>query len=97
MSFQLECPNCGCRPVWEFHYGGPTRSRPAADAQLTDRQWAEYLYSRENVAGEQTEWWYHRSACKLWFQAKRSTVTNVVVETKRVGSTSVAGGGGSGG
>ena len=92
MSFQLECPNCGCRPVWEFHYGGPTRSRPAADAQVTEREWAEYLYNRPNVAGEQTEWWYHRSACKLWFQAKRNTVNNVVLGTMRAGAAPAEGG-----
>src|SRR5690349_17705917 len=65
MSFQIDCPNCGCRPVWEYHYGGTPRKRP--DGSATERQWAEYLYNRPNISGEQTEWWYHRSACKLWF------------------------------
>ena len=81
MSFQIECPNCGVRPVWEFHYGGPPRERPGAAA--TDREWAEYLYNRPNLRGEQTEWWSHRSACKLWFIVRRNTATNQVLETRR--------------
>ena len=81
MSFQITCPNCGVRPVWEFHYGGPARPRPTGE--LTDRQWAEYLYNRPNVAGEATEWWYHRSACKLWFHVRRDTRNNRVLDTKR--------------
>ena len=81
MSFQIDCPNCGTRPVCEFHFGGAPRSRPEPDAG--DRAWAAYLYDRENLRGEQWEWWYHRSACKLWFQARRNTQTNEVLETRR--------------
>lgn len=81
MSFQIDCPNCGTRPVWEFHYSGPVRKRP--DAEATERQWAEYLYNRPNTCGEQTEWWYHRSACKLWFVVRRDTRTNQVLESMR--------------
>ena len=90
MSFQIDCPNCGARPVWEFHYGGPQRGRPAPDA--TERVWAEYLYNRPNVCGEETEWWYHRSACKLWFLARRDTKSNQVKETMRYQPQEAAGG-----
>ncbi len=85
MSFQIECPNCGRRSVWEFHYGGPSKSRPAPDADV--RQWTAYLYDKPNIAGEQTEWWYHRSACKLWFIVRRDTRTNQVIETNRFEET----------
>ena len=93
MSFQLDCPNCGARPVWEFHYGGASRKRPeATDQAVTDRQWAEYLYNRPNICGEETEWWYHRSACKLWFLARRDTRTNQVLETRPFVPQEAAGG-----
>lgn len=83
MSFQLDCPNCGVRPVWEFHFAGPSRKRPdPGDAAISERQWAEYLYNRPNTCGQQTEWWYHRSACKTWFLAHRDTRTNEVLETR---------------
>ncbi len=81
MSFQIECPNCGVRPVWEFNYGGPSRVRP--DPSVGEREWAEYLYNRPNVCGEQTESWHHRSACKLWFVVRRDTRNNQVLETRR--------------
>lgn len=92
MSFQLDCPNCGRRAVWEFHYGGPVRQRPAAAAELSDRQWAEYLYNRPNVAGDDTEWWYHRSACKQWFQVRRNTVSNEVLGTVNPSAAQPSGG-----
>lgn len=79
MSFQIDCPNCGRRPVWEFHYGGAVRQRP--DLTASDRAWSEYLYNRANICGEETEWWFHRSACKLWFTARRDTRNNHVIET----------------
>src|SRR6476646_3517562 len=85
MSFQVECPNCGVRPVWEYHYGGPSKTRPKPDADV--RTWSAYLYAKPNLAGEQTEWWYHRSACKLWFIVRRDTRTNQVLETSRFAPT----------
>lgn len=81
MSFQIDCPNCGTRPVWEFHFGGPPRSRPGAEADCG--QWAAYLYDRSNMRGIQWEWWYHRAACKLWFLVRRDTQNNQVFESKR--------------
>jgi sarcosine oxidase, subunit delta len=83
MSFQIDCPNCGIRPVWEFHFGGPVRQRPGPD--VSDREWTAYLYDRPTTCGEQAEWWYHRSACKLWFGARRETRHNQVLESMRPG------------
>ncbi len=81
MSFQINCPNCGRRPVWELHYGGPVLSRPETDA---DREtWTAYLYNRANLCGVQREWWYHRSGCKCWFVVDRDTQTHEVVTARR--------------
>ena len=76
MSFQIECPECGCRPVGEFHFGGAVRERPEPAAG--DHVWAEYVYTRPNIAGVQREWWFHRAACKQWFIASRDTRSNVM-------------------
>ena len=79
MSFLLSCPNCGARPVDEYSFGGEFQVRPATgDA---DAVWAHYLYARKNVAGPQTEWWYHRLGCGRWFLADRDTRTNEVRRT----------------
>jgi sarcosine oxidase subunit delta len=78
MTFLLPCPSCGPREALEFSYGGEVREAPAAgDAQAL----ARYLYVRENRAGPQREWWYHRDGCRRWFVATRDTRTNEVLET----------------
>ncbi len=81
MSFLLPCPNCGPRDVNEFAYAGELTSRPRSEP--TFRELTSYLYFRQNVAGLQREWWYHRFGCRSWFQAERDTRTNEVVKTER--------------
>jgi sarcosine oxidase subunit delta len=75
MSFLLDCPYCGRRPVTEFGYGGETAER-GDDGSL-----AGELYLRENVSGVQRESWYHRFGCERWFVAERDTRTNAVLAT----------------
>jgi sarcosine oxidase subunit delta len=79
VSFQIPCPHCGLRSVYEFRFGGEVRQRPNPDTP--EAAWIEYIYSRANEAGVQKEWWYHRSGCRQWFQAVRDTLTNEVQET----------------
>jgi heterotetrameric sarcosine oxidase delta subunit len=79
MSFLLECPNCGPRDVNEFKFQGEVTRRPRGKPTLAEL--TEYVYLRENVAGVQREWWYHRGGCAIWFVAERDTVTNRVVST----------------
>jgi len=81
MSFQITCPNCGVRPVWEFHYAGPVAVRPDSNADA--REWTAYLYDKPNIRGMQTEWWIHRSACKAWMIVERDTNTNTVHSVRR--------------
>jgi sarcosine oxidase subunit delta len=76
MSFVLTCPNCGPREVTDFAYGGEVNVRSAQSGSF--REVCEYNYLRQNVAGVQQEWWYHRSGCRAWFLAQRDTQTNVV-------------------
>lgn len=77
----LTCPNCGPRNASEFRYGGELNPRPKDPSQVSDADWARYLYLRDNKRGLQAEWWYHRSGCGLWFVAERHTDTNDVVKT----------------
>lgn len=76
MSFLVPCPNCGPRRVDEFSFGGEYQQRPGPD--VSDLAWGHYLYGRKNVAGVQTEWWYHRHGCEHWFLAERDTRSNAV-------------------
>ncbi len=77
----LDCPNCGPRNVSEFRYGGEVNPRLRDPGTTAADAWTDYLYMRANVSGEQTEWWYHRNGCGLWFLAERNTLTNVVRRT----------------
>jgi sarcosine oxidase subunit delta len=79
MSFLLRCPNCGERSVYEFRFGGEVKQRPALDAPAAE--WVDYRFNRVNVAGPQTEWWFHRSGCREWLKAVRNTVSNEVLRT----------------
>ncbi len=78
MSFLLSCPNCGEREVTDFSFGGEVVPRPST--KPSERDLNTYNYFRRNVAGVQREWWYHRSGCRAWFQARRDTRTNEVLE-----------------
>ncbi|HXN22788.1 MAG TPA: sarcosine oxidase subunit delta [Candidatus Dormibacteraeota bacterium] len=79
MSFLIPCPNCGRRSVYEFRFGGEVQQALAADASVAD--WINYRFNRLNVAGMQTEWWFHRSGCRQWLKAVRNTISNEVVES----------------
>jgi heterotetrameric sarcosine oxidase delta subunit len=82
MPFLLTCPNCGPREVTEFVAGGEVVERPAARPE-TRRELSAYLYFRDNVAGEQREWWFHSAGCGRWLVATRDTTTGVVLESVR--------------
>jgi heterotetrameric sarcosine oxidase delta subunit len=78
MSFLLDCPHCGLRPVTEFGYGGElATAEPSGKKSL-----AAELYLRDNVAGVQRESWFHRFGCEHWFVAERDTHTNAVLATR---------------
>jgi len=77
----LTCPNCGPRNVNEFRFGGETNPRPKDPSAVSEVEWSDYLYMRQNAMGVETEWWYHRAGCSLWFLAERNTHTNQVLKT----------------
>ncbi|MBI4530400.1 MAG: sarcosine oxidase subunit delta [Candidatus Latescibacteria bacterium] len=79
MSFTIQCPNCGPRSVYEFRFGGEVHGRPSQTAP--SQEWAQYSYMRQNTAGPQREWWFHRFGCRKWFLVVRDATTNVVQET----------------
>jgi heterotetrameric sarcosine oxidase delta subunit len=79
LGFLISCPNCGGRSIYEFHFGGEFLKRPNKNA--SEKEWYDYVYGRDNIAGETTEWWYHRFGCKRWFLAVRDTRKNVVLRT----------------
>lgn len=76
----LSCPWCGPRDETEFHYGGQAHvPYPAAPEVLTDKDWAECLFYRENPKGPFAERWAHSGGCRRWFNVVRDTATYEVL------------------
>jgi len=77
----INCPNCGARNAQEFRYGGEYNPRPEKPFEITDPEWVDYVYMRDNRRGVQKEWWHHRAGCGVWFLAERHTGTNEISKT----------------
>lgn len=83
----ITCPWCGPRDETEYHYGGQAHvPYPATPADLDDRQWAEYVFYRDNPKGPFAERWAHSHGCRRWFNVLRDTVTYEVLAVYRPGA-----------
>jgi len=66
--FIIKCPFCGERDQSEFSSGGEAHIiRPKQPTELSDDEWAEYLFMRKNIKGIQFERWNHSHGCRKWF------------------------------
>ena len=84
----IPCPNCGPRDETEYHYGGQAHvAYPENPAELTDREWAEYLFYRDNTKGAFAERWLHSTGCRQWFNMLRDTVTYDIQAIYPMGAT----------
>jgi sarcosine oxidase subunit delta len=87
----INCPYCGPRPELEFAYGGQAHlARPAQPGQLSDTDWAGYLYLRTNTRGVHAERWRHIRGCARYFNALRDTRTDRFLATYRTGEPAPA-------
>ncbi len=83
----INCPYCGPREQHEFSYGGEAHiARPTNSAELSDAQWAEYVFMRTNTKGVFAERWCHTAGCRKWFNALRNTATDTILTTYRMGT-----------
>ncbi|MCU6481032.1 sarcosine oxidase subunit delta [Arthrobacter silviterrae] len=88
----FSCPNCGPRNETEFHYGGQAHvAYPEHPEELSDRQWAEYLFYRQNTKGLFAERWVHSTGCRKWFNMVRDTVSYDIKAVYRMGEQPPAG------
>lgn len=79
---RIECPYCGLRDQTEFRYGGEaSRTRPEVPDSTTDREWADYLFYRDNPKGPLQERWVHSYGCGQWFVVLRDTLTHEMSRT----------------
>jgi heterotetrameric sarcosine oxidase delta subunit len=70
----VRCPWCGERDVVEFSYGGQAGvAYPADPAEVSDQQWSQFLFVRDNPKGVWRERWVHTHGCRRWFELERDT------------------------
>ena len=82
----IRCPWCGERDEIEFRYGGQAGiSYPADPDSLSDDEWADYLFMRDNPKGDFVERWVHTAGCRRWFNLVRNTVTHEIRAVHRIG------------
>lgn len=78
----IDCPHCGVRPEGEFTYGGQAHvPYPEDPHALSDEEWAQYLFYRDNPKGTFRERWVHSAGCRKWFNAVRDTRTYDITST----------------
>ena len=85
-------PLLGPRDSSEFIYLGDASllNRPAwkgedASQERTDQaiqQYHDYLYLRDNNAGEHRELWYHEQGDRSWLVVTRNTITHEIIKVE---------------
>ena len=76
MAYQITCPVCGARDVYEFRFGGEDRGKKPFDDVATPEAWYAYIHLRTNASAPQKEWWFHRDGCRTWFTIWRDPTIN---------------------
>ena len=75
----MNCPLNGPRNISEFICFGEVSTMPKPN-EVSDDEWADFIWMSNNTAGVVQEWWCH-TATAYWFIAERNTVTDEIVKT----------------
>lgn len=76
----IEHPLLGPRDAQEFVYLGDATliDRPDWQAENAAGAFHDYVYLRDNPAGEHRELWYHEQGDRSWLVVTRNTVTHEI-------------------
>lgn len=77
-------PLLGPRDAQEFVYLGDANliNRPDGLSEGAADAFYEYLYLRDNPAGEHRELWYHEQGDRSWLVVTRNTVTHEILSVE---------------
>ena len=82
----IPCPFCGPREESEFSYGHEAHiARPKNPEKLSDADWAQYLFMKDNTKGLLLERWAHVHGCGRWFNVARDTVSYRILAAYKMG------------
>ncbi|MDI9349798.1 MAG: sarcosine oxidase subunit delta [Candidatus Symbiobacter sp.] len=80
---RIKCPHCGERSLDEFsYYGDATLRRPEVNDQDANllAKFTDYVYLRDNPAGQHQELWQHQFGCRAWLVVTRDTNSHLMTE-----------------
>ena len=76
------CPFCGNRNETEFHFAAEAgKLRPDTTADVSDAEWATYLYTQKNEIGTVKEVWMHTTCAELFILERDSVTMDVIGST----------------
>ena len=83
--FEIYCPYCcESRQQGEFTSGEEAFiERPKQPAELSDAEWADYVFFRNNEKGVHWEQWVHSFGCRKYFLVQRSTLNHKITAVKK--------------
>ena len=80
---RIACPYCGPREIGEFSYLGDAKpQRPDAAGATAEDAFFDFVYLRDNIAGEMNEHWYHGGGCRAWLKVARNTLTHEIASVE---------------
>lgn len=73
-------PLLGPRDASEFVYLGDASllHRPDPSSEMAPQLFHDYLYLRDNPAGEHRELWFHEQGDRSWLVVTRNTLTHEI-------------------
>ena len=88
-------PLLGPRDAAEFVYLGDASliNRPDASGDNAAQTFYQYLYLRDNPAGEHKELWYHEQGDRSWLVVTRNTLTHEISNVEMARDVARAAGG----
>lgn len=77
-------PLLGPRDAQEFTYLGDASliDRPEGQSEGAAQAFHDYLYLRDNPAGEHRELWFHEQGDRSWLVVTRNTLTHEITNVE---------------
>ncbi|EBA16866.1 sarcosine oxidase, delta subunit family protein [Roseobacter sp. SK209-2-6] len=80
----IDHPLLGLRDAQEFTYLGDASliDRPDWRSDTAQEEFHDYLYLRDNPAGEHRELWYHEAGDRSWLVVTRNMLTHEITQVE---------------
>ena len=81
---KINHPLLGPRDAHEFTYYGDASllNRPDPKSETAEQDLHDYVYLRDNPAGEHRELWFHTHGDRSWLVVTRNTITHEITHVE---------------